>query len=308
MKIFYHNDADGRCAGAIAYRSPLCQMQAELIEMEYSKRVPVETIRKDEVIIIVDFSFKPEVMEEVLERTRNIIWIDHHKTNMYDYGVPIKGLRDVDYSGCELAWIYFTQIEGRRKLVDLTAAYKYGLETMPRAVVLIGDRDKWAWKYGEETAMFNMGLKLYPHEPDDVIWDDLLDNRGSQHILGNAQERRLKDILEKGKVCIRFRDMVCEDYCESYGFETEFEGYRCFALGLYMFGSEAFGERIKEYDICLSYEYLGDNWIVGLYSEKVDVGEIARRYGEKYGISGGGHRGAAGFVAPELPFRKLEVG
>ena len=299
MKIFYHNDADGRCAGAIAYRSPLCQRQAELIEMEYSKKVPVETIGEDELIVIVDFSFKPEVMKEVLERTRNIIWIDHHKTNMYDYGVPIMGLRDVNYSGCELAWIFFTQIATSRGPVVLSKAYKQGLRTMPRAVALIGDRDKWAWRYGEETAMFNMGLKLFLHQPDDVIWDDLL--------LGNAQECRLKDILEKGEVCIRFRDMVCEDYCESYGFETEFEGYRCFALGLYMFGSEAFGERIKEYDICLSYEYLGDNWIVGLYSEKVDVGEIARRYGEKYGISGGGHKGAAGFVAPELPFKKREV-
>ncbi|GEM_PF-3676017 len=52
MKIFYHNDADGRCAGAIAYRSPMCQKQADLIEMEYSKRVPVETIGEDELIVI----------------------------------------------------------------------------------------------------------------------------------------------------------------------------------------------------------------------------------------------------------------
>lgn len=64
MKIFYHNDADGRCAGAIAYRSSLCQRQAELIEMQYSKRVPVETIG-EETWLWTGNGFKMPLPDEV---------------------------------------------------------------------------------------------------------------------------------------------------------------------------------------------------------------------------------------------------
>lgn len=42
----------------------------------------------------------------------------------------------------------------------------------------------------------------------------------------------------------------------------------------------------------------GDLFKVSMYSEFVDVSEIAVKYG------GGGHKGASGFQCTELPFRK----
>ena len=69
-------------------------------------------------------------------------------------------------------------------------------------------------------------------------------------------------------------------------------------MGLYKFGGEAFGEKIKTYDICISFEFDGDNFVVSLYSERIDVASIAEKYG------GGGHKGAAGFVIKELPIKK----
>ena len=278
MKCFYHNDLDGRCAGAIVYKAMKNQENDgtgfSYIEIDYKDNINICSILKNEQIVIVDFSFKPEIMEEVLKKTKNIIWIDHHKTaDEYKYSQDIRGLRITEnkkFSGCELTWMYF-----------------YPKENMPRAVELIGDRDKWAWKLGEETANFNQGLLSQYHQPDSNIWDNLFTN----------SEVFLTAIKKEGETCIRFRNSFCKDYADSYGFETDFEGYKCFALGLYMFGSEAFGERFKQYDISLSYEYLGDKWIVGLYSEKIDVGEIAKRYG------GGGHIGASGFVCKNLPFK-----
>ena len=88
-------------------------------------------------------------------------------------------------------------------------------------------------------------------------------------------------------------------YRKKYGWETNFEGHRCLAQGIYEFGSTVFGNDYKIYDICISYEYTGKNWIVSMYSQKIDVGKIAQKYG------GGGHKGAAGFVCDKLPFRIL---
>lgn len=280
-KIYFHSDLDGRCAGAIAYRALRDQdkgAKIELIELDYKDEIRVKEIQLCEKIVIVDFSFKPEIMEKVLLLTKNIVWIDHHKTAFeYKYSEELKGLRDNKFSGCELTWKYF-----------------YGKKEMPRAVELIGDRDKWACKYGEVTANFNMGMKVHDHQPKDEIWDGLF---GLPAYFGLAE---VSEIIEEGKTCIKFRDQFCKDYCNSYGFETEFRGYKCFALGIYMFGSEAFGDRMKSYDICLSFEYLGDKWIVGLYSEnkEIDVSKIAQKY------RGGGHFSAAGFECKELPFEK----
>lgn len=243
-----------------------------MIELDYKDEIDLEKIVVNECIFILDFSFKPEVMEKIFKKTDCITWIDHHKTAFeYKYSREIKGLRSTSYSACELVWKYLYQIG------------------MPRAVELIGDRDKWAWQFGKATAYFNTGMNLYPHQPKDKIWDKLLDV---------GSEAEVSKIMEKGKFCLKFRDQICNDYANSYGFETEFEDYKCFALNLYMFGSEAFGNRMDKYDVCLSYIYLGNDWQIGLYSKTIDVSKIAQRYG------GGGHTGAAGFVSKELPFKK----
>ena len=104
------------------------------------------------------------------------------------------------------------------------------------------------------------------------------------------EDTDISKYLEQGRICIKYRDNVCSDYVKSYGFECEFENYKCFALGLYMFGSEAFGELMNKYDICISFEFTGKKWIISLYSKTVDVSLIAKMYG------GGGHTGASGFV------------
>jgi len=288
MKIYFHNDLDGRCAGAIAYRALRDQNKGTkiaLIEVDYKDKIEIRDIQLCEKLFILDFSFTPEVMEKVLLLTKNIVWIDHHKTAFeYKYSQELEGLRHNNFSGCELVWKYFCLNQ-----------------QIPRAVELIGDKDKWAWKFGEHTANFNMGMKLYSHQPEDAIWDMLFPYSTIPFPVGKSGYdtfRRVEEIEKEGKICVQFRDMFCFDYTKSYGFETEFENYKCFALGIYMFGSEAFGNKMKTYDICLSFEYLGDKWIVGLYSDKVDVSKIAVKYG------GGGHTGAAGFECKELPFRK----
>lgn len=135
MKIYHHNDLDGRCAAAIALRwteGAISYRDVELIEVDYKDEIKVNLISHDEEIVIVDFSFKPEVMKGVCERTQNIVWLDHHKTAFeYKYDLPktLQGIRDINYSGCELAWMWF-RIN----------------ETAPVAVTLIGDYDKWALK------------------------------------------------------------------------------------------------------------------------------------------------------------------
>jgi nanoRNase/pAp phosphatase (c-di-AMP/oligoRNAs hydrolase) len=254
-----------------------------MIEMDYSKPVLVEEIEEGEKIFIVDFSFKPEVMNEVLKRTEDVVWIDHHKTALeYEnqYNKYLAGVRNKDFAACELCWEFFFGSKNA---------------SCPAAIMLIGDMDTWKFKYGDETTSFIEGMRLYPHQPADLIWDDLLEGGGWY---AAVQKDVIEKIQAEGEICVKYRDSFCADYLKSFGFETEIEGHSCCVLNLAHMGSLALGPIYAKYDMGCTFAFDGKGYSISLYSDKVDVSEIAKKYG------GGGHRGAAGCNVPELPFKR----
>lgn len=283
MKIFHHNDPDGFCAAAVARKAG---KDGELIASDYRMEVPVDDIKEDEEVIIVDFSFEPDVMKKVLEKTDNVIWIDHHGTaEDYEksYGKELDGLRNFEpksEAGCELAWKYF-----------------FPGESAPTVVRLIGDYDKWAHRF-EASKPFFEGIKMqkYVSDPASDEWQDLLS------IGCYTVDSILDTIIADGKTAIRYRDQYCESMCDDYGYDTEIGGLSCFALNLFGFGSQAFGKRMTEYDACIAYIHDGKQYTVSMYSddENTDVAKTCKDQG------GGGHKNAAGFTCSALPFEPKE--
>lgn len=280
MICYHHNDLDGRCAGAIVLRKyPACRMK----EIDYKDYpVFVEEVGHSEPVIIVDFSFPPKKMSELFVVTKAVTWIDHHETAKdYAYEFPgpdLPGLRDFSQeckkSGCELTWDYlFLNIP------------------IPEAVRLLGDYDCWRFDTEEQTNLFQQGMKLKDNNPKSHLWKILL----SDELLAKPC---IVDIVTAGAFAIRYRDNFCESFRNSYGWHLVWEGYKCYAMNLYMVGSQGFGDLFEksEVDILLSFVYQEGRWQVSMYSKDIHVGEVAKKYG------GGGHKGAAGFVCKELPF------
>lgn len=295
MKVYHHNDPDGRCAAAIVYRYAALSDDEEIdfIECNYNDEIDVDAIEKDEKVVIVDFSFEVDVMKKVLKKTDNVVWIDHHKTAIDKYDDSdidvdtIDGLRDREEpgkSGCELAWEFFVPDEARHGIMQKAQ--------VPEAVLLIGDRDTWKWEFGKRTEYFFFGLQCHDTDPKDSMWDLLMLDENPYMI---------NQLIEEGEIVVKFKDQFTKEYVDEFGFEIEFEGLNCFAAGLYRFGSDVFGDKLQQYDMCISFEFNGENWLVGLYSESVDVAEIAVKNG------GGGHSGAAGFVSKSFPFKLEDI-
>lgn len=298
MICFHHNDADGRAAGAIVnkyYIDKLPSARKRFVEVDYDMQDSlgdiIEEIRPREVVYVVDFHFKPEIMEKICARSPLVFLYDHHETapevaKKYplDQFLPIVTCfldPKSHYSGCEMVWssLFLNQ-------------------EMPEAIRLVGDRDAWKWAYGVRTAYFNEGLKLYDHGPESTLWISLLSNE--------IDNSRIEEVIEKGRICIDYRDSVCKDYLDQYGYEIKFDGLSGFVVNLILpnCGTEMFGERINEYDICIGMVFDGKNWKFSLRSNgKVNVAQIAKQYGEEYNTSGGGHKEAAGFLAPEIPVK-----
>lgn len=273
MIIFHHDDLDGICSAAILYWALPVQEKIKTIEVNYDNPIPLGEVSKDEVVYIVDFSFKPEIMEKLFEITENVIWIDHHKSALdYKYSKELAGLRDARdkmFSGCELVWKFL---------------YGDGV-AMPDAVKYIGDFDKWKWAYGEESRKYKEGmLSLDWKDPTAVLWKEVL-----------FDDTLTKEIQQRGSVCLVFKESFLKDYKEKFSFECELEGKKCLACGFYAFGSELFGDSVKDYDMVVNFEFDGKKWSYGLYSDgRTDVSKICQKYG------GGGHKGAGGFTSKEF--------
>ena len=85
----------------------------------------------------------------------------------------------------------------------------------------------------------------------------------------------------------------------------EFAGHRCYAVNGGR-GSEPFEAVVPEAEAWIAFRYMPGAgkrgwWTVSLYSDKIDVSEIAKQY-EYNGKRGGGHRGASGFQCAYPPF------
>lgn len=277
MICIHHNDLDGKCSAAIVNLKFSNSHKIVFIETDYARKIDFKTIiEPEEKVVIVDFSLKPDVMDDLLLITKNVIWIDHHITARdypYQYLDGLRNFEDKAMSGCELTWYYF-----------------FPCGQIPRSVQLIGDYDKWALKFKPECFQFYEGMKLIENDPTSFTWNELLDC---------GYYKKVVEIIESGKAAIKYRDNYCKGLCSNYGYETEIDGNKAYACNQFMFGSGGFVDKFLEYPICLAYIHDGKKFTVSLYSQIVDVSIIAKNHG------GGGHKGAAGFVCECLPFKQM---
>lgn len=273
MKIYYHNDADGRCAAAIVLQAngyPDRPNEAELIEKAYNKKFDYDAIYCDEEIWLVDLAITPEELIKIHERTDNVKWFDHHKSTAEKKYIEwdcLVRVFDLGKCGAMLVWDYCFPDN----------PYPYALE-------LIDDYDRWVFKYGGATNDFRFGLETKDHSPEKLLWVALLAENDMD---------RVEQIRQRGDAAISYRDTIMSELRKNYGFKSELAGIKCFCMNFYGIGSRAFGNKIKEYDLCVGFVFDGEKYTYGLYSEKIDVSVIAKTRG------GGGHPGASGFTTKE---------
>lgn len=261
----YHDDADGCCSAAIVRR--VYGSSARLQAIDYGDLVAWEIIEASDKVIIVDFSLPLDDMRRT-QKTSELVWIDHHKTALDGLSEmqDIPGLRSLDDAACVLTWQTF-----------------FPDQPLPKAVIYIGDRDTWRHAY-DVSAPFSEGLYQEDTRPwNDELWKPLLDDNVD----------RVEALIQKGTVLHQARVRRIQRQIKRYGFEVTFEGYHTLAINAR--GGGEMGALIRQLGYEIGYCYIEAEQngelvtLVTLYSDRVDVSEIARKFG------GGGHAGAAGF-------------
>lgn len=292
MKIFYHDDADGKCAAFWIQFGLRPNEKPEFFPINYGMKFPFETIALGERVFILDYSISPDEMERLLQITENVVWIDHHISaikNYADFPHEIQGIRWDGIAACLLAFAY---VFGMTVFGDGPVS-PFSTEMCGNAPLFtkyIADRDVWKFEYGEKTREFTAGLSLVPHGPEEELWDELFFSWCEE------ENTLLDDISEMGRTVIKYRKTLMAKTCKACGFATTFAGLPTFAVNQSFMGSDDYIGDLEEYPLLMSFSFNGKKWVYSLRANApgVDCAAIAAQYG------GGGHKGAAGFVSDKL--------
>lgn len=223
-------------------------------------------------VILVDFSYKKDVLEDMLLTAASITILDHHVSAEQDLSEllssgKIDGLFDMNKSGAMLAWEWFNPEQ-----------------QAPGLIAHIQDRDLWSFKL-EGTREIYSALSSYPH--DFKVWDKLM----------SSNEQELEALKRDGAAIERKLQKDIEQLIASGVRRMTIAGYDVPVLnvpaayvsdaGHIMSVGEPFAACYWDHPNGRSFS-LRSNGLDAVNS--IDVAEVAKKYG------GGGHKNAAGFT------------
>lgn len=291
MKPFciYHGGCDDGFGSAWVVRKALGEV--EFYPGVYAREPPPDSYISGRDVIMVDFSYKRPVLDEMFRKARSLLILDHHKTAAEDlagYRAPFgpgweRHLQNVgqdDMENCQQPYALFDM---NRSGAGITWDFFFPDVARPPFINYLEDRDLWrkALPNGDE---FTIALRSYPQEFSD--WDELY-GRGVHALIdeGYALQRYYRRRVEELKLHA-YPARLGQDSCwisnAPYFAASEVAGELCDRPGA-TFGA------------CY-FEVAPGKWQYSLRSRgDFDVSTVARRY------RGGGHKNAAGFTSDDGP-------
>uniref|UniRef100_A0A6M3IKC7 Putative DHH phosphatase family protein n=1 Tax=viral metagenome TaxID=1070528 RepID=A0A6M3IKC7_9ZZZZ len=288
-KIIYHNDPDGWFAATVALHSIELEPQKSfhdvgLFPINYGEKLPLDSIEPEEEVVMLDFA--PDSEDEflaLLNRTQNVIWIDHHKSAIEKYeSYNLKGIRSTDHCAAVLAWGFY------KKDADL-----------PYTLELVEDHDLWRHK-NPATALFTLGSTQYDNNPKLKRMYNLVFGSHTHHraMINEICEKGavVKDYLEHEARSIVTTGTLLQDESSINAFLVNYNGTQASHIAATIAEIIRALTANSNVEFCvILYSNISGNrrkfeLRKGFGYKDVDLSTIAARNG------GGGHKDAAGFI------------
>lgn len=285
--IYHGNCADGFTAAWAVYKA--LGPEVDFYPGIYQEPPPDVTGRD---VIMVDFSYKRPIIDEMARAAHSILILDHHKTAEEDLrpfvgtfidstlreewersklddptARKVNALFDMTRSGALITWEFF-----------------HPGKPVPNLVAYVSDRDLWQFKLPLSR---EVNAYVFAHDYTFKNWDYLnaatRDHMGIQHVgdMGGAIEKKHhKDVAELSAAFKR--RMVIgghEVWCANIPYTLTSDAGHLMAQG-------------EPFAACYWDTPEGRVFSLRSTDEGLDVSEIAKQYG------GGGHRNASGFRLP----------
>lgn len=241
---------------------------SDSIHWLFHDRINEGVYTEEDNLIIVDFSFKREVMINLKEIFPKMLVLDHHKTAQ----AACEGLDfcifDMNESGASLAWKHY-----------------FPNEPLPNLIKYVKDRDLWLFKEpGSE--FVNSYIQSFP-----------IEFKSYEQLYNELEASAISDIKMLGEAIERYKQTMVKAMCKNAAVSRHYPFYdnRVPVVNASILFSEVGHELCKMYPDAPFAAYYFDRlkddvrqW--GLRSiGDYDVSEVAKKFG------GGGHKNAAGF-------------
>jgi len=307
MKVFYHDDLDGKCSASIIAQYTKHQIPEDYIETDYNKPFDFSRVNPKERVYLLDLSLNEanaRLLKQCIdEKAAEVIWIDHHRTSLdllqlpeFEWLKSLEGIitdqivessnRFILTSGAMLTYLYlFTSRNKPIRPLDI--------HSVPYYIRLVSDYDTWSFRFDPETTYFKIGMDMEDHSPLASLWNEFSWSSVPK------TKYQVERIVEVGRISKNYLDTTNEAYLNSYSYESSIGGHKCLVVNRAS-NSWIFGKLYGQYDLHMTWVFNGEVYQFTIYSTRSDINcaKIAQGYG------GGGHVGVAGFKLDHMPFVK----
>lgn len=261
--IYHANCIDGFGAATVVNRHFRRKSEACTFHAGVYGAPPPDVAGAD--VYLVDFSYRRDVVVEMLKTAKSVTIIDHHKSAIEDladlHDPKLLMFTDTKHSGAVLAWKYFN-----------------GASPVPMLLQHIQDRDLW---HHALNGTNEICASLYSHEFEFDTWDGFYADVGLQILcmqgasIVRARNKSIKAALALPPEWIKIRGHKVPVVNCSASICSEV------AQGLY---------KMYQTPFAATYSDKAGKRVFSLRSDgRTDVSEIA------FSLGGGGHKAAAGF-------------
>jgi oligoribonuclease NrnB/cAMP/cGMP phosphodiesterase (DHH superfamily) len=256
--IFHANCTDGFGSAYSAWKH--LGNRAEYHPCNHGEAPPDVTGKN---VVILDFSYKNDVIKDMISKAKSLLVIDHHKSAMIELHDISNTFFDMTKSGAVLSWEFFHP----------------GKEP-PKFIKYIQDRDLWKWEleYSKEfSAAFDMvpfDFEEFEKFEDDSVFDDA---------------------IKRGSYILAYSKTVVKKICEKAA-RRKLDNKNVLVVNASHWMSEIGARLAPDCDFAMIWYYDHNSNMINVslraFHESVDVSEISKKFG------GGGHKKAAGFRLP----------
>jgi oligoribonuclease NrnB/cAMP/cGMP phosphodiesterase (DHH superfamily) len=291
--IFHRNCNDGFTSFIILNKSNTIDKNALIFaDVPSARKAPHNIYDKD--IIIMDVAYTYDVLKDIFEQARSVIFIDHHVT-IHDDVLKLKD----EFTDKNIKIIYDEHECGS----TLTWKYLFGDKPIPLFVKHIRDNDIGLWKMENTDAIIanistNYDIKNINKTNVDK-WNKLFD------------ETKLLKLIKKGNIYMEYINNLLSDYSKRYSLESFpsnqlYEDYSEYFKkpGKYkvavvcgsgcpnasMLGRYMMKNIDCDFVIMWTLNLNSKQYVLTFRSLKINVGRIAKMFG------GGGHKLAASCI------------
>lgn len=287
--VMYHaNCSDGFCS---AWLLKQAMPECELMPVSYGNMGDeqlselLDKVRQRNVVI-ADFSFKPDVMIQIIDSASSVLLLDHHKTAEQDLETLLASITPQQRS--KFDYEFNMDKSGAMIVYDWLLRNDYCIPRMGarKLTAYVQDRDLWLRKQPESVEI-NSVIQATPKTIEDY------------NLLSSRMFERLDDVVKDGRAMLRAQAEIIDSHV-SKAVEKNFLGYVVPVVNATSLISDIAGKLAVGKPFACCYVVSPDGIVTySLRSESgkpgsIDVGELAKSVG------GGGHKHAAGFSSKEF--------